>query len=155
MTIKPKLSTTAACRVARLDRDRFNEAVAAKVFDCAPKTIPGRARYFDPDDMVSLWLYREMLDDGFTKERAGYIACKVGDAARYKPTADYISFINSYFSDWGDAYPADEVPAYDEWATAQFSGSDIRKVTTFNIKNTRSLIKRSTEEELSYHGPED
>ena len=155
MTIKPKLSTAIACRVARLHRDRFNEAVADGFFSCAPKTIPGRARYFNPDDMLSLWLYREMLDDDFTKERAGYIACEVGNAAKCNPEADNISLVNTYSSGWGDAVPANEVPDRSDWETVKFSGSYIRKVTTFNVKKTRALIERYTEEELSYHGPED
>jgi hypothetical protein len=152
---KPKLSTTIACRVARLDRDRFNEAVAAGFFSCAPKTIPGRARYFDPDDMVSLWLYRELLEDGYTKERAGFIACEVGSVVKTEPQADYITLVNTYFSDWGRAYPADQVPSYQEWSETFFGGTDIRKVTTFNVKKIRALIAHHTAEELSYHGPED
>ncbi len=155
MTIKPKLSTTIACRVAGLDRDRFNEAVAAGFFKCAPETIPGRARYFEPDDMVALRLYRDLLEDGMTKERAGYIACCVGAAARCNPDADAISFVNGYFSGKGDAYPASQVPGPDKWGEVCFSGSDIRKVTTFNIAKIRKLNAHYTEEELSYHGTDD
>ena len=155
MTIKPKISTTIACRVARLDRDRFNEAISGGFFKCAPNTIPGRARYFEPEDMIAVCLYRELLEDGMTKERAGHIACKVSNAAKRHPEADYISLVNTYFSEWGEAYPAEDVPKYEEWGEVYFGGTDIRKVTTFNVAKLRKLIEHYTKEELSYHGPED
>ena len=155
MQIKPKLTTTAACRVARIDRDRFNEAVSAGFFSCAPKTVPGRARLFDPDDMIALWLFRELMEDGLTKERAGYVACQVADAARAHPEAQAISFVNDYFSQWGDAFHADQVPNHADWANLEFSGSDVRKVTTFNIAKLRELIAHQTEEERSIIGPDD
>lgn len=155
MNLKPKISTTIACRVARIDRDRFNEAISAGFFKCAPKTIPGRARYFEPEDMIAVCLYRELLEDGMTKERAGHVACSVSNAAKRNPDADYISLVNDYFNGWGDSYPADEVPSFENWDKVNFSGSDIRKVTTFNVAKLRKLIAHYTAEELSYHGPED
>jgi hypothetical protein len=156
MSATPKLTTTAACRVARLDRDRFNENVAAGNFQCAPATVPGRARLFDPDDMISLWLFRELMEDGFSKEWAGKIACEVGEAARRNPNAPAISFVYGYFYPVsGDAMPADEVPSSNEWDTTMLGGTDIRKTMTFNIKKLRALIAHYTEEERSIIGPDD
>lgn len=155
MTISPKLTTTAACRVARLDRDRFNEHVAAGRFGCAPHTVPGRARLFDPNDMIALFLFRELLDDGFDAARAGKIACLVAASAREKPQARAISYVQNYFGGDGYACPADEVPSATEWDTTLFSGTDIRKVTTFRIGKMRELIAHYTEEERSIIGPDD
>ncbi|MBP7334935.1 hypothetical protein [Niveispirillum sp.] len=151
--IPPKLTTVAACRVARIDRDRFNEHVAAGRFTCAPNTIPGRARLFDPNDMIGLWLFRELMDDGFEAARAGRIACEVADAARRHPETRAISYVEDYFvPPSGSAFPADQVPAASEWHKVTFSGTDIRKVTTFNVGKLRELIAHYTEEERSIIG---
>ncbi|WP_297778973.1 hypothetical protein [uncultured Roseovarius sp.] len=154
-TIPPKLTTALACRVARLDRDRFNEAVASGVFTCAPETIAGRARVFDPDDMVALFLYRELIEDGYSKTRAGKVACAVGQAARKYPDAKAISYVEDYFKGFGQAFPADRIPSFEEWDSTTFSGTDIRKVTTFRIGKMRDIIARDTAEETSIFGPED
>ncbi|QCO15536.1 hypothetical protein D3869_10005 [Azospirillum brasilense] len=156
MTTIPKLTTVAACRVARIDRDRFNEHVAAGRFRCAPCTVPGRARLFDPDDMIALWLFRDLMDDGYEATKAGYIACEVADAARRHPEARTISFVEDYFEPRGGrAFPAEQVPAASEWDQVLFSGTDIRKVTTFNIGKLRALIAHYTEEERSIIGERD
>ncbi|MDU9005735.1 hypothetical protein [Sedimentitalea todarodis] len=156
MTIKPKLTTKAACRVARIDRNRFNEEVAAGTYNCAPKTIPGRARLFDPDDMIALYLFRELIEDGYTKARAGRVACAVSEAARQNPDSPAITFVESYFGpNSGDAFPAESVPTPDRWVERMFSGSDIRKTTTFNIRKMRELIAHYTAEEAAIIGEDD
>lgn len=152
----PKLTTAAACRIARIDRDRFNEHVAAGRYRCAPDTIPGRARLFDPDDMISLWLFRELMDDGFDVSTAGKIACAVGKAARRNPEANAISYVQDYFTPpGGTALPADQVPAPSEWHRVMFGGTDIRKVTTFRIGKLREMIAHYTEEERAIVGEDD
>ena len=149
MAPSPKLTTAVACRVARLNRDRFNEHVAAGAFGCAPATVPGRARLFDQHDMIALWLFRELMDDGFNAQRAGAMACAVGEAARQNPDAPAISYVQDYFAGRGDAFPADQVPAHAEWDDVLFSGTDIRKVTTFRIGKLRDMIARYTAEEAA------
>lgn len=159
-TFRPRLTTIAACRVARIDRDRFNEHVAAGRFPCAPSTVPGRARLFDPDDMIALWLFRELMDDGFEASTAGYIACKVAEAARQHPEAPTISYVENYFRgardvSRGEAYPTDQVPLPEKWDSVLFSGTDIRKVTTFRISKLRQMIDHYTAEERAIIGPDD
>lgn len=152
----PKLTTAAACRVARIDRDRFNEHVAAGRFGCAPSTVPGRARLFDPDDMIALWLFRELMEDGSEASTAGAIACEVASAARLNPGAKAITYVQTYFDkSGGHAYPADEVPPSTEWDETLFSGTDIRKATTFRISKLRQLIAAYTEEERAIIGEND
>lgn len=149
-----KLRTGSACAVARLDRDRFNEVVAAGLLPCVPKTTPGRARVFDPDDMLGLWYYRELTEDGYTRERAGRIACAIMQCARVHPEAAAISYVENYFGGAGDAFPADEVPEHSTWNSVTFGGTDIRKVTTFRVEKARALIAHYTAEELSVQGTE-
>ncbi len=156
MAIRPKLTPIAACRVAQIDRDRLNEDIAAGYFPCAPRTTPGRARLFDPDDMVSLWLYRELQSDGFGKQAAGIIACEVGRKAREVPEADVITFVQTYFDRaGGHACTHSEALSPEEWQTHLLGGTDVRKATTFNIAKIRALIERYTEEERSVIGPEE
>lgn len=156
MAFAPKLTTAAACRVARIDRDRFNEHVAAGTYDCAPETIPGRARLFDPDDMIGLWLFRELMDDGFNAKRAGLIACAVATSARANPDARAIAYVQDYFGARGFAFPADQVPPLEDWDKVNFpAGSDIRKSTTFRIGKLREMIAHYTEEERSIIGETD
>lgn len=156
MLATPKLTTTAACRVARIDRDRFNEHVAAGRFPCAPQTVPGRARFFDPNDMIALWLFRELMDDGFDAAHAGHIACEVATAARAYPDERAIAYVEGYFSpSTGTAVPAANVPDPSQWDSTTFSGTDIRKVTIFRIGKLRQLIAHYTEEERSIIGPDD
>lgn len=156
MQITPKLTTALACRVARLDRDRFNEAVATGHFNCAPETTAGRARIFHPEDMIALYLYRELLEDGYRKDRAGRVACAVSEAARQNPDAPAITFVETYFGrNSGDAFPATSVPTADCWGDTTFSGTDIRKATTFNIRKMRNLIAHYTAEEVSVFGLDD
>lgn len=155
MTTALKLTTASACRVARLDRVRFNEYIAAGRFPCAPDTIPGRARLFDPDDMLALWLFRELIDDGFEAARAGKIACTVAEAARQHPEARTISYVQDYFGSRGHAFPTESVPVPEKWDNVLFSGTDIRKVTTFRIGKLREMIAHYTEEERSIIGERD
>lgn len=151
-----KLTTALACRVARLDRDRFNEAVAAGYFTCAPDTVAGRARLFTPDDMIALYLYRELAEDGYSREYAGRVACSVAEAAKANPDASAISFVEDYFGPRsGRAFPADQVPDQSTWDSVLFSGTDIRKVTTFRIGKMRKLIENYTEEETPILGEAD
>ena len=151
---KPKLTAMAACRVASIDRDRFNEHVAAGRFGCAPATVPGRARLFDPDDMVALWLFQELMEDGFGAATAGAVACTVAAAARQHPTEPVIAYAQTYVGS-PFACPAGDLPAPSEWGKAVLSGRDIRRVTTFNIDKLRAMIAHYTAEEAATIGERD
>jgi len=160
MTIVPKLTTKAACRVARIDRDRLNEHVAAGRFNCAPSTIPGRTRLFDPDDMIALTLFRELMDEGLDAVRAGSIACDVAEAAKRNPDARAISYlrtmtVESGFTADGTAMPAENVPDPATWNKELFHGGIIERVTTFNIWQLRARIAHGTEEERARIGEDD
>lgn len=154
MSTVPKLTTIAACRVAGIDRDRFNEHVAAGRFNCAPSTVPGRARLFTPDAMLNLWLFRELMDDGFDATTAGRIACDVGDVARRNPDIPAISYLFDYVGG-GSALDAAAVPPPSDWGSILIGGAEISKVLVFNIAVKRHLISVRTEEERSIIGPDD
>lgn len=148
----PKLTTSVACRVVGLNRDRFNEYVAAGQYRCAPSTVPGRARLFDPDAMLTLHLFKRLMDDGYTVEKAGAIACAIGDVAKQSPEARVVSYVETYFTGHGTAMLTSQVPAPETWDEVLLSGTDIRKVTTFRIGKERDLVARYTDEERAIIG---
>lgn len=151
-----KLRTGSACRVTRLERDRFNEAAAAGTIPCLPKTTPGRARLFDDFALLSLWYYRELVEDGYTRDKAGSIACLISECARQNPEASVISYVENYFHPvTGECYPFDQVPDPSTWDTHVFNGTDIRKVTNFRVGKARKMIAHYRDEELSVQGTED
>lgn len=152
----PKVTTALACRIVRLDRQRFNEAVTGGYLRCVPDTIAGRSRYFTPDDLLAPWYFRELVEDGYTRERAGQIACAIADAARQNPTASAVSYVEDYFGPRpGSAFAADQVPDHTKWDKELFGGTDIRKVTTFRVSKARDLIAHYTAVEISKFGEED
>lgn len=155
MDLPPLLTTVHACRVARMDRDRLNEMIAGGIYLCAPTTTAGRARLFDPDDMIALYLFRELMDDGMKNEKAAKVACAVAGAARANPDAKSITYVETYFEGHGDAYPTSRLPDPDEWEEVTFSGTDIRKTTTFNIGKMRKLIAHYTAHERRIIGSVD
>lgn len=154
MTIKPKLTTKAACRVAGIDRDRFNEYVADKAYNCAPDTIPGRARLFDPDDMLALRLFRDLMDDSYSPKRAGQIACTVAETARDCPDERIIAYVETYVGA-NSAVPYSRFLEFGDFDELKVSGSDIRKVTLFRVGKLRDMNAHYTEEERSIIGEDD
>ena len=77
MTFQPRVKTALACEMAQLNRDRFNEAVAANFYPCAPETRPGSSRIFSIEDCVALYIYARLIDDGVPPNRAGAMICEV------------------------------------------------------------------------------
>lgn len=150
-----KVTTAIACRIAGIHRDRFNEYVAAGHYHCAPPTVPGKARLFNPDDMLTLFLFKRLMDDGYTVERAGGIACAIGQVAKEHPEARAVTWVESYFRNSGMAYLASQVPPPEDWDTTLLSGMDIRSATTFRISKERDLVEHYTDEEAAIIGDPD
>lgn len=147
---KPRLTTKAACRVVGIDRDRFNEHVARGDFGCAPDTIPGRARLFDADALLTLRIFSDLLEDGFPAKLAGRIACSVGQAAKDFPNEDEIIYydlmIGSSMSGPGSKNFS---------ITDSLSGSTIKKRIGFNVRHLRYLVDCGIAEEQSIIGEDD
>ena len=144
----PKVSTSIACRIVGLNRDRFNEYIAAGHYGCAPSTVPGRTRLFGPDDLLTLMLFKRLMDDGYTVEAAGKIACAIGTVAQCYPEARAVSYVETYIGS-GTAMLTKDVPPAEDWDTVTISGCDIRKVTTFRIGKERDLVAHYTDEETN------
>lgn len=152
---KPRLTTKAACRVARIEPQKLNESISRGDYPCAPATVAGRARSFDPDDMIGLWYFREFLDDGYSAKRAGALACTIMEAAKAYPEARTLTLVLDYFYGRANVFPTDQVPTADTWDEVTFSGSDIRETRTYRIGKTRDMIAHYTEEERNVIGEDD
>jgi hypothetical protein len=68
------MRTRQACKVVRIDPDRFNEHCAAGRYTCAPPTVAGKPREFNADDMVALMAFADLCHAGMKAEVAGRIA---------------------------------------------------------------------------------
>ncbi len=77
-----------ACQIAGMDPDRFNELVAAGSYPCAPRTIPGAARIFDVNDILTLDVHRRLTERGLIPSKAARIACDMRDFLREHPQAE-------------------------------------------------------------------
>lgn len=154
-----KFRTAVACRIARIDRDRFNEAVAAGNYPCAPRTDRGATRVFDVNDLIALRYYGQLLNFGIAPRTAGYWACELLQAVRCEPETDEIILC---FGNEGI-----------EHAVTRESVSQIANETERNqilhgdaffpvlhricvdIRAIRGLVKFEIERELSVIGPDD
>jgi hypothetical protein len=85
--------TQDACRIARIHRDRFNEAVAADFYPCAPVVARGATRLFSRLDLVGLYIYGRLLDNDFPPRLAGRFACKIQLKLQEEPEAKSITYL--------------------------------------------------------------
>lgn len=102
-----RASTKLACEIANINPDRFNEAVHASFYPCAPKTTPGKARSFDVDDVVALRLYEQFMGTGMSAASAGAKACLIREYMQANPDAPRVFIVATSFkvvdyvlSDW-------------------------------------------------------
>lgn len=149
-----KLTTKRACRAIGMNRDRFNEHVAAGNFPCAPDTIAGRARYFDQHDMLALALFKMNLDDGYPADRAGHVACAVAKLAAASPNEDVIAYVQNFVG-MKRAILASEMTAVEHWQDKIWSGSTLRKVELFNVAEQRKRVLEAMVEEANMIGEDE
>ncbi len=78
---------TTACKAAGIDKQRFNEAVAAGRYPCAPAVKKGGTRTFNQDDMVALFVYARLIEQDMPASVAGEIACDLRTKLKDFPNA--------------------------------------------------------------------
>lgn len=96
MTIEPTMSSTYACEVASVNKQRFNEAVARGDYPCAPR-VEGRTRPFAARDVAGLWLYGHLTDDGIPPAKAGELACELVALLRQRPDLEEVALVRDAF----------------------------------------------------------
>lgn len=90
MAVETRHPGTTACKVARIDKQRFNEAVAAGRYPCAPAVKKGGTRYFNQDDMVALFVYARLIEQDIPASVAGEIACDLRSKLNEFPNVEEV-----------------------------------------------------------------
>ncbi len=93
-----RATTKLACEIANTHPDRFNEAIHADFYPCAPKTTPGKARSFGVGDIVTLRLYQRFIGAGMSASAAGAKACKVREFMQSYPDAPLVFIVATDFN---------------------------------------------------------
>lgn len=148
--MRQKLTTKAACELAGINRDRFNEYVAAQFYECAPATVAGRARDFAEDDLVTLILFRQLMDRDMSPKRAGLLACVIGEEARCAPEAEAVMLIDTYMGR-PRACQIGEAPEITEIV----DGSTIWGLTIVNVGQPRRIARHAIAQHFSTAGEAD
>lgn len=141
-----EITTLAACRIARIDRQRFNEFVASGDYRCAPETQPGRARRFNESDIIALFVFARELDRGIRSTIAGWLA----DLVRMSLTEDHDRETASV------AYLLDGTPFLYVGSGTEIGdmvhGRQILKLETYNIAAIRNAVRAAIEKERETAG---
>lgn len=89
-----------ACKIVSLDRVKFNDAVAAGAYPCAPYATKGSARIFEEDDLLPLFFFARLTEFGVQSAKAGRLACEMAAAARdaHAAAASRIIYVHGAFS---------------------------------------------------------
>lgn len=151
--MKYKFRTKQACRIADIHRDRFNEAVAAGNYPCAPKVLRGSTRVFDEDDLIVLFFYGRMLEEGYQPKLAGRLVCLVRDELRCsKDSEDEILLVRTAASNY-EVWRGSHVKEIIRRGNAGHSWVFWR--LSFDIGNIREYVQREAEVEASILGADD
>lgn len=150
-----QLPTAAACDIAGIDRQRFNEDVAAGHYPCAPIGKPRVGRWFDEIDTCGLLVYSFLLTvwnnhadspkrAAVSKRVAAMYACKVMEAMRANADGSTrIDFPLSGFNDnWAMAHDGDAPNFFAplEGANVQAVGSGIATIC-FSLDGIRERVR--------------
>lgn len=99
------ISASDVCDLARVDRDRLNEAIARGDYPCAPETRPGARRMFSEADFIALAVYGALTSRGIPPRVAGGVACRALTAIEGAADAKLLAII------WeGDGVPYGVTP---------------------------------------------
>jgi DNA-binding transcriptional MerR regulator len=146
-----KFRIRVACRIAKVDHARFNEAVAAGNYPCAPDVTRGATRLFDEDDLVALFIYGRLLDRGFSPRQSGNYSCKIRDQLRKTPNEEAIVIIHTF----PGSVEVQAVNPAEKLSTRNAAGQQIFSRLEFHIANVREFVRDEMQEEIRIVGEED
>lgn len=151
-----KYRTKAACRIAGVHPDRFNEAVAAKFYPCAPETERGSARVFDETALIALYIYGFLLKQDWTPRQAGKYACFVQGYLTDHFNENDVKEVTVCITEIGDihTYGNSSEKLLGEQYRELPSGRVVQRLS-FDIENIRLRIKDEIEAEEAIRGEDD
>ena len=138
------LTTVAACQVAGINRDRFNEFVAIGDYRGAPPTVAGRARVFSADDILGLVIFRDLMAGGMTAWAAGRISYAVVEVAKENPSASLVSYVHPWRASPGEsvdgaARPFQHMQSVD---SVDEKTPDVLVLVIFNVGVLREVVAK-------------
>jgi hypothetical protein len=150
LTTEIRVRSASAMRIAEIDRLKFNEAVADGLYPCAPATKRGSVRLFNENDLVALYIFARLIDNGITPRMAGPLACEFAEEARLNPHEDRIIYVKSYGgmgtflagSQWNPDYlkHGGRTGLGQVVFALDFNVAEIRQVIAEAIEDERSII---------------
>ncbi|TWB19213.1 hypothetical protein [Nitrospirillum bahiense] len=96
---KVRIRAALACRIAGLDRVKFNDAVSNGSYPCAPHTMKGSARLFHEEDLLPLYFFARLTDLGLPASVAGPMSCQIATESRLENAKhnDRITFVKGVY----------------------------------------------------------
>ncbi len=142
--------TNIACRVARVNPDRFNEIVASGDYPCAPQTTPGVARVFEEIDMIALRLFAMETESGTAAKTAGSLACRVHGVLQQHPDTNRV-----YLSRTTEGVNYQAAVENVNLESEQFGpGMPLHRTIIIHVGNIREQVRRALDDERSIIGDE-
>ncbi|MEM8793795.1 MAG: hypothetical protein AAGE80_19440 [Pseudomonadota bacterium] len=123
----------------------MNEAIHHGHFECAPRTRPGAARVFEVDDVVTLQIFRVLMDAGLGERAAGTIACMIREQF-FGKDVEWVTYFRD-LNGLSDAFAG----YYDEGSAVSGFPNETMRVA-FDISTYRSRIEKMLEYEASILG---
>ena len=124
--------------IAGLNRDRFNEAVAAGNYPCAPQATRGAPRGFDEDDFAALVVYARKLDIGMPPKAAGQFACEIRKEIEKHPKEKQFVGLTSLIDEKEHIFKGSDEDSIEQ--VNLFSPLLFR--TTYEIENAREMFRQ-------------
>lgn len=148
--VERKFRIKAACRIADIEHQRFNEAVAAGHYPCAPRVARGATRLFNTLDLVALYFYGQLLKQQWPPRLAGRYACIIRDVLERAPDEKSVMVIRTSCGSLEGLAES----ALTETPRVHHPFKVLQRFS-FDIENARSFIDREIEEELSIVGEDE
>lgn len=150
-----QIHSQAAMDIAGVSRLRFNEAVNAKNYPCAPAGHRGKKRMFTPTDVVGLFLFGTLMRE------AGGLDLPASQAGRL--TCWLMEFLKDYRAAYGKEYDEDQVMyvvgqvgaafvsassfAKGEYrAGGGYIGGKVLFSMAFDLRNVRAIVEEGIED---------
>ncbi|MCV2446672.1 hypothetical protein [Paracoccus sp. DMF] len=135
MTTEATMSSTYASEVAFFNKQRFNEAVARGDYPCAPK-VEGRARVFTARDVMGIWLYGHLIDDGIPPAKAGDLACQFVNVLKFDPDIEEVLIVRDAFRRRHVVAPQN----LESFKKVSLAGSSIISIETWDLRQQHKNI---------------
>jgi hypothetical protein len=139
-------------RIVGLDRLKFNEAVAAGHYPCAPQTPKGSSRIFGEDDLIALYVFARLTEMDMLPRRAGALACDFASKVKMSPKEDRIIFARSINGGAVFFRGSEYDPDHAKKGRVYDPPGEIAYTLDFHVRNIRKLIRDVLEKEHSILG---